>query len=101
MTLGVLVTAAWLSSKPFCDHVKTFDPLAKGLAGGTTERPSRRRACVDHVMAELGISERRACRVLGQHRSTQRKVATTTKPQINTIEGFATPFPRTASFMLE
>ena len=25
-------------------------------------------------MSELGISERRACRVLGQHRSTQRKV---------------------------
>jgi putative transposase len=28
---------------------------------------------VDHVVAELGISERQACRVLGQHRSTQRK----------------------------
>ena len=27
--------------------------------------PSRRRACVDHVTAELGISERRACRALG------------------------------------
>jgi hypothetical protein len=35
--------------------------------------PSRRRACVDHVTTELGISERRACRALGQHRSTQRK----------------------------
>ena len=29
---------------------------------------------MDHVVAELGVSERRACRVLGQHRSTQRKV---------------------------
>ena len=28
-------------------------------------------------MAELGVSERRACRVLGQHRSTQRKIPTT------------------------
>ena len=28
-------------------------------------------------MAELGIPERRVCRVLGQHRSTQRKVPTT------------------------
>ena len=28
--------------------------------------PARRRACVDHVMAELGVSERRACRTLGQ-----------------------------------
>jgi putative transposase len=32
-----------------------------------------RRALVDHIQAALGISERRACRVLGQHRSTQRK----------------------------
>ena len=32
---------------------------------------------MDHVVAELGVPERRACRVLGQHRSTQRKVPTT------------------------
>jgi putative transposase len=31
---------------------------------------------VDHVVAELGVSERRACLVLGQHRSTQRKIPT-------------------------
>jgi transposase InsO family protein len=36
--------------------------------------PSRRRKCIDHVRRELGVSERRACRALGQHRSTQRKV---------------------------
>jgi transposase InsO family protein len=35
--------------------------------------PTRRRACVEHVVREIGISERRACVVLGQHRSTQRK----------------------------
>jgi transposase InsO family protein len=29
---------------------------------------------VNHVVDELGVSERRACRALGQHRSTQRKV---------------------------
>jgi putative transposase len=29
------------------------------------------------MVAELGVSERRACRVLGPHRSTQRKVPTT------------------------
>jgi len=28
---------------------------------------------VNHVIDELGVSERRACRALGQHRSTQRK----------------------------
>ena len=32
---------------------------------------------MDHVVAELGVSERRACQVLGQHRSTQRKVPQT------------------------
>jgi putative transposase len=32
---------------------------------------------VDRVVAELGVSERLACRVLGQHRSTQRKTPTT------------------------
>ena len=50
--------------------------LAEAAAGKLLS-PARRRACVDHVVAELGISERRACRVLGQHRSTQRKVPTT------------------------
>ena len=35
--------------------------------------PARHRQCVDHLQAELGISERRACAVAGQHRSTQRK----------------------------
>lgn len=39
--------------------------------------PARRRACVDYVTEELGVSERRACRVLGQHRSRQRKIAKT------------------------
>jgi len=29
---------------------------------------------VEHVVRELGVSERKACAVLGQHRSTQRKV---------------------------
>lgn len=36
--------------------------------------PARRRACIDCVRAELNVSERRACRVLRQYRSTQRKV---------------------------
>ena len=36
--------------------------------------PSRRRQCIDHVCDRLGVSERRACRVLGQHRSTQHRI---------------------------
>jgi hypothetical protein len=35
--------------------------------------PARRRAYVAHVVRELGVSERQACKVLGQHCSTQRK----------------------------
>src|SRR5690606_6078338 len=38
--------------------------------------PARRRRCVDRVMAKFSVSERFACKVLGHHRSTQRK-----KPQ--------------------
>lgn len=30
---------------------------------------------MDHVIYGLKVSERRACRVLGQHRSSQRKIA--------------------------
>src|SRR5215212_2178958 len=41
--------------------------------GETSSRPARRRACVEHIRSVLNISERRACRALGQHRSTQRK----------------------------
>ena len=36
--------------------------------------PSRRRRCIDHVRDRLGVLQRRACRVLGQHRSTQRHI---------------------------
>ncbi len=34
--------------------------------------PSRRRQCVEHVKAIFGVSERRACKVLGHLRSTRR-----------------------------
>jgi transposase InsO family protein len=34
---------------------------------------ARRRACVEHVVHVLGVSECKACAVLGQHRSTQCK----------------------------
>ena len=36
--------------------------------------PSRRRQVVEHVRRVLEVSERRACRVLGQWRSTQRRM---------------------------
>ncbi|WP_406870279.1 IS3 family transposase [Thioclava sp. 'Guangxiensis'] len=43
-------------------------------AKGKLLSPSRRRQCIDHVRQELGVSERRSCRALGQYRSTQRKI---------------------------
>ncbi len=42
--------------------------------GGAPE-PSRRRACIDHVRSQMKVSERRVCRVLAQHQSTQRRLA--------------------------
>lgn len=44
-----------------------------GRRHGKRLSPSRRRATIVHVRRELHVSERRACAVLGQHRSTQRK----------------------------
>lgn len=35
--------------------------------------PSRKRACVEHVRSQLTVSEHRACLVVGQPRSTQRR----------------------------
>ena len=42
---------------------------------------ARRRAWVEHVTAELGVSERFACLVLGQHRSVQRKAPSRTNDE--------------------
>ncbi|MFC5485158.1 IS3 family transposase [Microvirga aerilata] len=48
--------------------------ILKEAAFGKLVSPARRRACVKHGIAKYGVSERLACRVLGQHRSTQRKI---------------------------
>src|SRR5690606_9716172 len=47
-----------------------------GGCAGKLLSPSRRRACIDHVCSVLPkrVSERRVCLVLGQHRSTQRRI---------------------------
>jgi transposase-like protein len=52
----------------------TLDKLI--LAEATTEAmsPELRAAYVLHATAAFGISERRACQAIGQHRSTQRKI---------------------------
>jgi putative transposase len=42
--------------------------------------PERRRCAVSRLQQCFGVSERRACRVAGQHRSTQRKPPPAPKP---------------------
>jgi putative transposase len=44
----------------------------KGGEQGKLLSPTRRRAAVEHVGRQLGVSERRACRAIGQPRSSQR-----------------------------
>src|ERR687890_974359 len=53
-------------------HPRQADPQRGRL--GKLLSPARRRACIEHVRHELQVSERRVCRALGQHRSTQRKL---------------------------
>lgn len=54
----------------------TLDKLIlSDAAGWKRQRPSRLRACIDHIRNEMRVSERRVCRVLGQHRSTQRRLS--------------------------
>ena len=53
----------------------TVDKLIlEGSDQGKLLSPERRRRCVMHVRQRLGASERHACHVLGQPRSTQRRV---------------------------
>lgn len=52
----------------------TMDKLILVEATTGALSPELRSAYVHHAKAALGISERRACQALGQHRSTQRKI---------------------------
>ncbi|MES0447947.1 MAG: IS3 family transposase [Desulfobacterales bacterium] len=47
--------------------------ILKEVAGGKLLSPSKRRQAILFVQRKLGISERRACTVLGQARKTQRR----------------------------
>ena len=47
---------------------------AQGPRSGKILSPARRRDAVAHLTRKYRVSERRACRLVGQHRSTQRYV---------------------------
>lgn len=51
----------------------------QGHCGGVS-CPDRRRAAVRYLQRVLGVSERFACRVTGQHRATQRHEPASTTP---------------------
>jgi len=46
--------------------------MLKGVGGGKRLTPNRRRGAVVVLRDRFGVSERRACRLVGQYRSTQR-----------------------------
>ena len=51
----------------------TLDKLIfEGSLGGKLLSPTRLRQGIEYLQEKLGVSERRACRVIGQPRSTQR-----------------------------
>lgn len=76
LTLVMTDRTGNLPSSPgiFHDHGALERCRALLRTGGKLLGPERRRAGVQHVQSVLGVSERRACRTLGQPRSTQRKV---------------------------
>lgn len=47
-------------------------PGVEGVGGGKMVGPARKREAVGHLQRALEMSERRACKVVGQPRSTQR-----------------------------
>src|SRR3954467_14595020 len=53
-------------------HARQADPERGRL--GKLLSPARRLVGIEHVRDKLRVSERRVCRALGQHRSTQRKL---------------------------
>lgn len=58
-----------------CDlRPDTRQAYPAGGRSGKLLSPARRRRCIDQLRREFPVSERRICRMLGQHRSTHRKV---------------------------
>ncbi|MGH7860752.1 MAG: IS3 family transposase [Candidatus Dormibacteraceae bacterium] len=47
--------------------------MLKEVGEGKILGPARRRDAVSHLRERFGVSERRACRAVGQHRATQRR----------------------------
>lgn len=57
------------------DFDLTLENDPPGGRPGKLLNPARRRRSIDHVMTKFSVSERLACRVLGQHLSARRKAS--------------------------
>ena len=66
--------------------MKAVPETVRWTVSGRTISPARRREEVREVCSALGVSERRACRVLGQPRSTQRRVLRTAEDEARLTE---------------
>ena len=63
----------------------TLDKLI--LSEAAKGNPARRRNCIDFVRRKFGVCERRACRVLQQHRSTYRYVSKSGDDEDRLVQG--------------
>ena len=74
------------------EHLSLHSHTLKQVAESKLVSPARRRHCVERVRTVFGVSERRACRVLGQHRSTQRRQPTSvSKPSGRSLQAATNP----------
>jgi len=79
------------------DQARRLKELEKENSQGKLLSPSKRRRVVSYVCRELGVSERRACRVLGQARATQRRPDQVTDEELRLVAriiGLATHYGR-------
>ncbi|MDP6940273.1 MAG: IS3 family transposase [Planctomycetota bacterium] len=69
----------------------------KDIAGGKLLSPTSRRRAVTHIVREVGLSERSACRLVGQHRTTQRREVTVPRDEpalVDDMRRLSTQHPR-------
>ncbi|MFH1625714.1 MAG: IS3 family transposase [Pseudomonadota bacterium] len=72
--------------KKLVANLSLDNAILKEAAGGKLLSPSKRRKIVIQVQEKLGISQRRACTVLGQVRKTQRYLLCITDEEVRLVE---------------
>ena len=74
---GPSASRTWSARTPACAGPSPTSTSTRSSSRSRRELlgTSRRRSCIAAVCEGLHVSERRACRALGQHRSSQRRAA--------------------------